>query len=187
MLAYSSIAHAGYLLVALWPGSSTGLTAVVVYLVGYVATSLAAFGILTVLGRDGEREVTLDSIAGLARQRPWLSFGLAVAMLSLLGMPGTLGFIGKWAILGAVVQERHYALAVVLVVTTLVSAGYYLPVVMSAYMRDPVSEHAHDGATLPSPAALVVTASVILVLLFGVLPSGLVAAATATAGSLIGR
>ncbi len=187
MLAYSSIAHAGYLLVALWPGTSPGLTAVVVYLVAYVLTSLIAFGILSVLGRGGEREVTLDTIAGLAAQRPWMAFGLAVAMLSLLGIPGTMGFIGKWAILGAVVQEKHYLLAVVLVVTTLVSAGYYLPVIMAAYMRDPGSDTAHDGARLPNPAALVVAASVILVLLFGVLPSGVLAAATATAGSLIGR
>ncbi len=187
MLAYSSIAHAGYLLVALWPGTSPGLSAVVVYLLAYVLTSLVAFGILSVLGRGGEREVDLDSIAGLASKRPWLAFGLSVSMLSLLGFPGTLGFVGKWAILTAVVQEHHYLLAVVLVVTTLVSAGYYLPVVMAAYMREPGSETAHDGAVLPSPAAVVVAASVILVLLFGVLPSGVLAAATATAGSLIGH
>jgi NADH-quinone oxidoreductase subunit N len=187
MLAYSSIGHAGYLLVAIWPGSTPGLTAIVVYLVAYVVTSLIAFGILTVLGRDGERDVTLDSIAGLARQRPWLAFGLSVAMLSLLGIPGTVGFIGKWAILGAVVQERHYLLAVVLVVTTLISAGYYLPVIMAAYMRDPSGDDAHAGAVLPNPAAVVVAGAVVLVLLFGVLPSGLLAAATATAGSLVGR
>jgi NADH-quinone oxidoreductase subunit N len=187
MLAYSSIAHAGYLLVALWPGTSPGLSAVVVYLVAYVLTSLVAFGILTVLGRDGEREVTLDSIAGLARVRPWLAFGLAVAMLSLLGLPGTVGFIGKWAILSAVVQEHHYLLAIVLVVTTLISAGYYLPVIMAAYMREPGADQAHADASLPNPGALAVAGAVVLVLLFGVLPSGLLGAATATAGSLLGR
>ena len=187
MLAYSSIAHAGYLLVALWPGSRLGLSAVLVYLVAYVLTSLAAFGILSVLGRDGERTVTLDSIAGLARQRPWLAFALTVCMLSLLGMPGTFGFIGKWTILAAVIQERHFALAIVLVVTTLVSAGYYLPVVMAAYMREPASADAHAGAGLPRPAVLVVGAAVALVLLFGVLPSGALAAAMATAGSLTWR
>ena len=184
MLAYSSIAHAGYLLVGIWPGSPIGLSAIVVYLTAYVITSLIAFGILSVLGRDGEREVTLDSMAGLGRQRPWLAFGLAVAMLSLLGMPGTLGFIGKWAILAAVVQESHYALAVVLVVTTLVSAGYYLPVIMAAYMRPPATDQAHQGAILPNSAGVVVAAAVILVLLFGVLPSGLLSAASASVASL---
>jgi NADH-quinone oxidoreductase subunit N len=186
MLAYSSIAHAGYLLVGLWPGSSRGITAVVVYLAAYVITSLAAFGILTVLGRDGERAVTLDSIAGLARQRPWLGFGLAVTMLSLLGMPGTIGFIGKWAILVAVVNEGQYLLAVVLAVTTLISAGYYLPVVMAAYMREPVSDQAHADARLPRPATIVVAAAVVLILVFGVLPAGLLTTATATAASITG-
>lgn len=187
MLAYSSIAHAGYLLVGLWPGSSRGLSAVVVYLVGYVVTSLAAFGILTVLGRDGERNVTLDSIAGLARERPWLAFGLAVTMLSLLGMPGTIGFIGKWAILVAVIHQGQYLLAVVLAVTTLISAGYYLPVVMAAYMRDPASDQAHAEARLPRPATIVVAAAVLVILLFGVLPAGLLTTATATAASITGR
>jgi NADH-quinone oxidoreductase subunit N len=187
LLAYSSIAHAGYLLVGLWPGTSQGLSAVVVYLAAYVTTSLAAFGILTVLGRDGERAVTLDSMAGLARKRPWLAFALAVTMLSLLGMPGTIGFIGKWAILVAVVHEGQYLLPVVLVVTTLISAGYYLPVVMTAYMRDPTSDLAHAEARLPRPGALVVAAAVVLILLFGVLPAGLLTTATATAASITGR
>jgi len=180
MLAYSSIAHAGYLLVALWPGSRLGLSAVLVYLAAYVLTSLAAFGILGVLGRGGERDVTLDSIAGLARPRPWLAFALSVCMLSLLGIPGTFGFVGKWAILAAVIQERHYALAIVLVVTTLVSAGYYLPVVMAAYMREPASADSHAGAGLPRPAIVVVAAAVTLVLLFGVLPSGALSTAMAS-------
>ena len=187
MLAYSSIGHAGYLLVALWPGSGLGLGAVLVYLAAYVLTSLAAFGILGVLGRDGERLVTLDSIAGLAHQRPWLAFALSVCMLSLLGLPGTFGFIGKWAILAAVIQERHYLLAVVLVVTTLISAGYYLPVVMAAYMREAPSPMAHAGAQLPRPAGVVVAVAVALVLIFGVLPSGALGAAMASAGSLAGR
>ena len=187
MLAYSSIAHAGYLLVGLWPGSSRGISAIVVYLVAYVITSLAAFGILTVLGRDGERAVTLDSIAGLARKRPWLAFGLAVTMLSLLGMPGTIGFIGKWAILVAVVHQGQYLLAVVLVVTTLISAGYYLPVIMAAYMREPVFDEAHAEASLPRPGMLVVAAAVVLILIFGVLPAGLLTTATAAAASITGR
>jgi NADH-quinone oxidoreductase subunit N len=158
-----------------------------VYLVAYVITSLAAFGILTVLGRDGERAVTLDSIAGLARKRPWLGFALAATMLSLLGMPGTIGFIGKWAILVAVVHQGQYLLAVVLVVTTLISAGYYLPVIMAAYMREPTSESAHAEARLPRPAVIVVAAAVILILGFGILPAGLLTTATATAASITGR
>ncbi|MGH7561081.1 MAG: NADH-quinone oxidoreductase subunit N [Gemmatimonadales bacterium] len=185
MLAYSSIAHAGYLLAALWPGTRLAAGAVLVYLAAYAITSLAAFGILTVLGRGGERDVTLDSIAGLARRRPWLAFGLAVSMLSLLGFPGTFGFIGKWAILSALVEVKHVLLPVVLVVTTLVSAGYYLPVLMAAYMRDPLSPDAHAGAELPRPAALAVAAAVLVVLAFGVLPAPALGSAVRTAGTLI--
>jgi NADH-quinone oxidoreductase subunit N len=101
MLAYSSIAHAGYLLAALWPGTQRSLSATLLYLAAYLLTSLAAFGILAVLGRGGEREVTLDAIAGLSRRRPWLALALSLCMLSLLGFPGTFGFVGKWAILDA--------------------------------------------------------------------------------------
>ena len=185
MLAYSSIAHAGYLLAALWPGTQLGLSATLIYLAAYVLTSLAAFGILAVLGRDGERDVSLDSIAGLARRRPWLAFGLAICMLSLLGFPGTFGFVGKWAILAGLVQQQQLALSVVLVVTTLLSAGYYLPVVMAAYMREPLAADAHDGAVLPRPALVTMALSIGLVLLLGILPSGALASALETARGVV--
>ena len=186
MLAYSSIAHAGYLLTAVWPGSRLGAGATLLYLAAYTLTSLAAFGILTILGRGGERDVTLDSIAGLGRRRPWLAFALTVCMLSLLGFPGTVGFVGKWAILAAVVEQKHLPLAVILVLTSLVSAGYYLPVIMAVYMREPDGAGAHEGALLPAPAALAVGAAVVLVLAIGVLPAQALASAVRTAGSLIG-
>ena len=185
MLAYSSIAHAGYLLAALWPGTQLGLSATLIYLAAYVLTSLAAFGILAVLGRDGERDVSLDSIAGLARRRPWLAFGLAICMLSLLGFPGTFGFVGKWAILAGLVQQQQLALSVVLVVTTLLSAGYYLPVVMAVYMREPLAADAHDGAVLPRPALVTMALSIGLVLLLGILPSGALASALETARGVV--
>jgi len=187
MLAYSSIGHAGYLLAALWPGSQRGLGATLLYLIGYALASLAAFGILGVLGRGGERDVTLDSLAGLGRRRPWLALSLAVCMLSLLGFPGTLGFVGKWAILAALVEDHQTVLAVILVVTTLVSAGYYLPVVMAAYMRDPLSAEAHEGAALPRPAVVTVALAVGLVLWWGVLPSGPLELTMGSAGSLLGK
>lgn len=183
MLAYSSIAHAGYLLAALWPGSQLAAGAVLTYLLAYVVTSLATFAILGVLGRGGERDVTLDSIAGLGRRRPWLAFGLAVGMLSLLGFPGTFGFIGKWAILSALLEVKHLPLAVILVLTTLVSAGYYLPVLMSAYMRDP--GEADGGPALPGPAAVAVGAAVVVVLVFGVVPGPVLDSAVETAGTLL--
>lgn len=171
MLAYSSIAHAGYLLVALWPGTRLGTSAALLYLLAYTLTTLAAFGLLSALGRDGERGVTVDSIAGLGHQRPWIALSITICMLSLLGFPGTFGFIGKWTILTAVVGEGNYVLPVVLVLTSLLSAGYYLPVVMSMYMRPALSEDAHGDVWLSAPGAAVVAFTIALVLVFGFWPT----------------
>jgi len=186
MLAYSSIAHAGYLLAALWPGSRAGASATMLYLVAYVATTIATFGILTVLGRGGERAVTLESITGLGRRRPWLAFALSVCLFSLLGFPGTLGFIGKYAILQAIITEHHYLLAVILVLTTVVSAGYYLPVVRVMYMKDPEPEETFAGAGLPLPARVAVVASLLVVLVLGVWPQRLMDATQSGAQSFSG-
>src|SRR2546426_6574649 len=95
MLAYSSIAHAGYLLVAVATGTSLGAAAFLFYLVAYTLMTLAAFALLAAKGRDGERDVLIDDLAGLAQQRPWLAFALAICMLSLLGFPVTAGLDRK--------------------------------------------------------------------------------------------
>ncbi len=184
MLAYSSIAHAGYLLVAVWPGSQAGAAAVLLYLLAYGLTTLASFGFLAVLGRGGEREVTYDDIAGLAASRPGIAFGLTVCMLSLLGFPGTLGFIGKWYILLAVVAESHAILAVVLVLTSVVSAGYYLPVIMAMYMKPAPGAGRYEGVRLAPAAAGAIALSVAAVLLFGFWPGGLLTLAGESAKTL---
>ncbi|HUR93443.1 MAG TPA: NADH-quinone oxidoreductase subunit N [Gemmatimonadales bacterium] len=184
MLAYSSVAHAGYLLTAVWPGSQAGAGAVLLYLLAYSLTTLASFGILAALGRGGERDVTLDDVAGLATTRPWLAFGMAVCMLSLLGFPGTFGFIGKWYILSAVVAERHYILPVILVLTSVVSAGYYLPVIMAMYMRPAPSGQRHVAVRLAPAAAGAVALTVAAVLAFGVWPVGLLDVAGQSAATL---
>jgi NADH-quinone oxidoreductase subunit N len=188
MLAYSSIAHAGYLLAAVWPGTRAGASATLLYLAAYSLTTLVAFGILAVLGRGGERDVTLATISGLARRRPWLAFGLAVSMFSLLGFPGTLGFIGKYAILTAVVAEHHELLAVVLVLTSLLSAGYYLPVVRVMFMREaePDETATHAGAALPLAARVTVVAAVAGLIVFGVWPHPLLDGTAATAAAFAG-
>ncbi len=170
MLAYSSIAHAGYLLVAIGAGAELGSSALLVYLLGYTLTTIAAFGLLGILGRGGERDVTVESLAGLAGQRPGIALALAVCMFSLLGFPGTFGFIGKWAILTASVDVGQYVLSTLLVVTSLVSAGYYLPVVMSMYMKPAPTDTAHDNVWLNSPAAAIIAFSVALIIVFGLWP-----------------
>jgi NADH-quinone oxidoreductase subunit N len=172
MLAYSSVAHAGYLLVALLTGTPLGLAALLVYLLGYALTTLAAFGLLAALGRNGERDLTLDDIAGLGEGRPMLAFALSVCMLSLLGFPGTLGFIGKWFILLAAITQGQNALAVVLVLTSVVSAGFYLPVVMAMYMRPARAPLVHRDHQVRLPARLVLIGTVAAVLALGIWPGG---------------
>src|SRR3989454_7855635 len=145
MLAYSSIAHAGYLLVAVAAGTSAGSAAFVFYLVAYTLTTVAAFALLAAKGRDGERDVLIDDLAGLGSGRPWLAFALAICMLSLLGFPGTAGFIGKWYVLVAATAAGQLPLAAILVLTSVISAGYYLSVIMAMYMQPEPFERAHTG------------------------------------------
>jgi NADH-quinone oxidoreductase subunit N len=184
MLAYSSIAHAGYLLAAVWPGSRLGSGAVLLYLAAYGLTTLASFGFLTALGRHGERSVTYDDLAGLAVTRPWIAAGLSICMLSLLGFPGTFGFIGKWYILSALIAEGQIILPVVLVLTSVISAGYYLPVIMAMYMKSPASEDVHHEVRLYPAAAGAIALSVIAVLAFGFWPRGALEASVQSTGTL---
>jgi NADH-quinone oxidoreductase subunit N len=184
LLAYSSIGHAGYLLTAVWPGTPAGASAVLLYLLAYSLTTLASFGFLAALGRGGERNVTLDDIAGLASTRPGIAFGLTVCMLSLLGFPGTFGFIGKYFIITAVVAEGHYILPVILVLTSVVSAGYYLPVVMAMYMRPAPSSDRYASVRLSPAAAGAIALSIVALLVLGVWPSGALDLAGRSAGTL---
>jgi NADH-quinone oxidoreductase subunit N len=161
-----------------------GAGAVLLYLAAYGVTTLASFGFLAALGRGGERNVTYDDIAGLAGTRPWISLGLGICMLSLLGFPGTFGFIGKWYIISAIIAEGQVLLAVVLVVTSVLSAGYYLPVIMAMYMKAPASDEVHSGVRLFPTAAGAIAVSIIAVVLFGFWPGRALDAAVRSASTL---
>jgi len=184
MLAYSSIAHAGYVLVAVAAGNVAGSAAFLFYLVAYTLTTLAAFALLAVKGRRGESDVLIDDLSGLAAQRPWLAIALAVCMLSLLGFPGTAGFMGKWYILVAAAQSAQWWLAALLVLTSVVSAGYYLPVIMVMYMKPAPSDAAHADARLGRLAGAAVTLAVVGLLFFGIRPNRLLDLSADGAGSL---
>jgi NADH-quinone oxidoreductase subunit N len=173
MLAYSSVAHAGYLLVAVTSGTAAGRSAFLVYLVAYTLMSLGAFALLAAKGRRGESDVLIDDLAGLAARRPWLAFALATCMLSLLGFPGTLGFTGKWYILLAATGAGENVLAAILVLASVVSAGYYLPVIMAMYMKPEPSEAAHADVRLGRLGDAAVALVVAGLLLFFVWPNRL--------------
>ena len=184
MLAYSSVAHAGYVLVAVRPGTLYGTGAVWLYLAAYTLTTIVTFGVLQALGRSGERDVTLDRIAGLAEERPWLAFAMTIGMLSLMGFPGTFGFIGKWSLLNASIADGERILAVILVLTSVVSAGYYLPVIMSMYMRKSPAPGTYADARLGRPAAYTIAVATVAVLLFGAWPREVISYADQTARDL---
>lgn len=173
MLAYSSVAHAGYLLVAVASARAEGTAAFIVYLIAYTLMTIGAFAILGAKGRRGESDVLIDDLAGLATRRPWLAFALAVCMLSLLGFPGTAGFIGKWYILLAATSAGQNLLAAILVLASVVSAGYYLPVIMAMYMKPEASESAHSEVGLGRLGEAAVAAVVAGLLVFGVWPTRL--------------
>ncbi len=170
MLAYSSIAHAGYLLAAVVAGNEAGAGAVLFYVIVYTLMTVGAFAVLAAVGRDGERDVLVEDFAGLARTRPWLAFSMSVFMLSLLGFPGTAGFIGKWFILSTAVQGHQGWLAVVLVIASVISAGYYLPVIMAMYMKPGLEER---QVSLAGASRIVVATAAIMILLLGFWPNRL--------------
>lgn len=184
MLAYSSIAHAGYVLVGVWTATQLGGGAVMFYLFAYLLVTLAAFALLGSLGRNGERDVSYDAIAGLGSRRPWTAAALTICMLSLLGFPGTIGFIGKWYLIQAVIERGQYLLPVVLVLTSVVSAGYYLPVIMAMYMKPAPDQPAYDRVALPGAAVGVVGILTGLTIVLGLIPSGLLKAAVRSASTL---
>ena len=184
MLAYSSVAHAGYLLVAVSAGGPPATSAFLVYAIAYTLMTVGAFAILQAKGRAGESDVTIDDLSGLATRHPWLSFGLAVCMLSLLGFPGTAGFIGKWYILIAALSAGQNVLAAILVLTSVVSAGYYLPVIMAMYMKPEPDETAHLDVRLDRWGRTAVAAVVLGLLLFGVWPNRLFDLARSAGGSV---
>lgn len=177
LLAYSSIAHAGYILVAMAVGTSLGSSAFMFYLFAYTMATLGAFAVIVALGSAGEDQMGVEEYAGLWTVRPGLAAAMAVFMLALLGFPvfGGIGFFAKWYVLQAALQSPapQTRLAIILVVTSLVSAGYYLYVVMVMFMKPRAS-----AAILPARTGgwtrAVVWGSAAIILIFGLFPDAIV-------------
>ncbi|HVH12755.1 MAG TPA: NADH-quinone oxidoreductase subunit N [Longimicrobium sp.] len=165
MLAYSSIAHAGYLLAAVLAGLSGGAAALLFYLFVYTLMTAGAFGIVIANARGADERVTLEDYAGLARQKPVLAGLFSVFLLSLAGFPLTAGFLGKFYILQSLVDSDLTSLAVILVLSSLVSYFYYLRVIVVMYMRPARSDDEHREAGLPAPAMGAMWAAAALVVL----------------------
>ncbi len=172
LLAYSSIAHAGFILVAIAAGTTQGASAMLFYLLAYTLATFGAFAIIIVISR-GDAPLTSDDVSGLWTVRPWLALGMSVYMFAMLGFPvfGGIGFFAKWYVLKAALQapEPQTLLAVVLVLTTVISAGYYLYVIMVMFMR-PRPEGAPVIGATPALTRVVIVATAATILILGVAP-----------------
>jgi NADH-quinone oxidoreductase subunit N len=168
MLAYSSIAHAGFVLVGVVAFSPLGEAGAMFYLAAYAAMILGAFGVVALVSRRGEEHTSLVSYEGLYRRSPVLAALLALFLLSLAGIPPTAGFIAKVLVFQAAVVSGHWALVVVAVLASVVAAFFYIRVIVIMYMQEP--EEAGEIRTPGVPAAGLAVAAV-LTLLLGVFPS----------------
>lgn len=182
MLAYSSVAHAGYILTALVASPGLGVQAILFYLVAYAAVNLGAFGILSSLARDNREPLSLGDVAGLGVRRPAVAAALTVFLISLTGVPVSAGFVGKFYLFRAAVDAGYVSLALVGVVMSVVSAYYYLRVVVFMYMREAEDAPTWAPVSLWSGAGLV--AAVAAVLGLGVYPGPVLEAARLAAQAL---
>ncbi len=169
MLAYSSIAHGGYLLVGLVAANQVGKAAILFYLLAYAVTNLAAFGVIALLGTRDRNNDELRDYAGLWHTRPGLAALMTVSLLSLGGLPPTAGFIAKWYVFSAAVSAGYYGLAIIGVLTSVISVFFYLRVVVMMYMSDREAGLAPEPASKAGMAALVVAIAAIFYL--GILPA----------------
>lgn len=174
LLAYSSIAHFGYLLVAFLPGNMAGVEASVFYLLAYSVTILAAFGIVTVLSAREQDAEPLEAYRGLFWRHPVMALVLTIAMLSLAGIPLTGGFIGKFAVLTSGVQQGLWVPVIVLVLTSVIGVYYYLRVIGMLFAEAPAAGP-RERVLHPFFYVATYTALLVLVLLLfwiGVFPNG---------------
>jgi NADH-quinone oxidoreductase subunit N len=182
MLAYSSIAHGGYLLVGLVAANNVGKAAILFYLLAYSVTNLAAFGVIALLGARERGNDELRDYAGLWHTHPGLAALMTISLLSLGGLPPTVGFIGKWYIFTAAVSSGYYGLAIIGVLTSVISVFFYLRVVVMMYMADRQTERALPAVTGLGLAALAL--AIVAIVYLGVLPAPVLDFAAASIGTI---
>jgi NADH-quinone oxidoreductase subunit N len=182
MLAYSSIAHGGYLLVGLVAGNDVGKAAILYYLAAYALTNLGAFGIIALVGTRERDNDDLRDYAGLWYSHPALATLMTIFLLSLGGFPPTAGFIAKWYIFSAAIGSGYYWLAIIGVLSSVISVFFYLRIVVMMYMSE------RDARPVPAPVtALALTGlavSVIGILYLGILPTRVIDFAQASVGTI---
>jgi NADH-quinone oxidoreductase subunit N len=183
MLAYSSIAHGGYLLAGLIAANEVGQGAILFYLAAYAVTNVAAFGVIALLGTKDNPRDELTDYKGLWYSRPALAALMTVCLLSLGGLPPTAGFIGKWYIFSAAVSEGYYGLAIVGMLTSVVSVFFYLRVVVMMYMQE---REETDAVPAPITGAGLAAVAIAVAAIFylGILPTRVLDLAAASVAAI---
>jgi NADH-quinone oxidoreductase subunit N len=169
MLAYSSIAHVGYILVGVVAGGLLGNASVLFYLLVYTFTTAGSFGVLLLLERNGKEAVEVGDLGGLASRNPVMALVLTIFLLSLVGIPPTAGFVGKFYLFGAAVRSGYVWLAVIGVLNSAIAAYYYLRIVVYMYMREPEGAPTEVTPSLAGTLALFVALCGVIWL--GVMPA----------------
>jgi NADH-quinone oxidoreductase subunit N len=169
MLAYSSIAHAGFILVGV-TAADKGIQGAMFYLVAYATMILGAFAVVMLVSVPGEQNVSLASYAGLARRSPFLAVSMALFLLSLAGIPPTAGFIAKVTVFTAAVQVGYWPLVLIAVIASVIAAFFYIRVIVLMYMQDPGGSVELEGTSV---ARVGVVVPAVLTLLLGVVPGPL--------------
>jgi NADH-quinone oxidoreductase subunit N len=183
MLAYSSIAHGGYMLVGVVAGGTLGHGSVLFYLLVYTFTTAGSFGAVLLLERRGEETVDVGQVEGLSARHPLLALALTVFLLSLIGIPPTAGFVGKFYLFGGAVRSGYVWLAVIGVLNSAVAAYYYLRVIVYMYMREPGER---TGTLAPSFAGgLALAVALWGVIHLGVFPASFLDLAQAAVAPLL--
>ena len=174
MLAYSSINHAGFILLGVWAGTTRGSAAALFYLATYAPVVVASFAVLTLVGGEGDDQHSIDHYRGLARRQPLLGAMFAILLLSQLGAPLTTGFYAKFAVLGAAVDAGGGPLALIALLGAAIAAFFYLRWVLTLYADDQL-----DAArvAVPRATALVIGLGVAITIVFGVWPGPIAALA----------
>jgi NADH-quinone oxidoreductase subunit N len=167
MLAYSSIAHAGYMLIGLAAGTPLAMTGVLYYLLSYLFTTLGAFGIVAIIENEKQENVTIEAFSGLGTKRPLLGALMSLFLFSLVGLPPLSGFFGKYYIFYAAVAQGYTWLTIVGVITSMISIYYYLRVVVVMYFRPDEAGELPRVTTLGTVSLLCSAAGV---LVFGFFP-----------------
>jgi NADH-quinone oxidoreductase subunit N len=183
LLAYSSIAHAGYTLVAFAAAKQVGISAAIFYLASYAAMNVGAFAVVSHFASTGEKYVTLDDYAGLGRRSPLLAVILTIFLLSLIGIPVTGGFFAKFYVFSAALQSNLVGLTIIAVINSAIAAYYYLRVIVYMYMRDERTEA--PVTRIPVSLGIGLAISLIATIYLGVLPGRVLEYAMQSAQDLI--